>query len=117
MAGAFARDADGLADGASRWAAPGRRWSGDGGATETARADMGEDAGRERAVSAAMPDRAVDAARAAARVRKLAAGVARSSAEAAAGMQDSPDMQSAMAEWRGAMAAASEADSEQGASV
>lgn len=113
-AGALARDADDLADGASRRAASKCKRSGDGRAMEAARADMGEDAGQERAMSAAMLDRAVDAAGAAAQVRKLAAGAASNSAEAAAGVHGSQDVQGAMAEWREAAAAANAADSEDG---
>ena len=70
--------------------------------------------GEQGAWHGPLPDRAVYAARAAARVRKLAAGVSRNSAEAVAGVHGSQDVQSAMAEWREATAAANAADSEEG---
>lgn len=112
VARALAHDAHALAGCASKRAGAGRKRDGERVARELARAYKWDDVRRERARSAAMLGRAVGAADAAARAQRLAAAVARKSAEAASGARKDPGAQDAVAEWEKAVAAANAADAE-----
>lgn len=114
-AAALARDADSMDKSAAKWGAGGQKWAGDKAALDEAHRVMRDDARHERMRSAAMLERAAESVQASARVRELAAAVARSMAESSTASLDhrgDSGAQDALAEWRRAVAAANAAEAE-----
>lgn len=114
-AAALARDADSMDKSAAKWGAGGQKWAGDKAALDEAHRVMRDDARHERMRSAAMLERAAESEQSSARVRELAAAVARSMAESSTAWIDrggDPGAQDALAEWRRAVAEANAAEAE-----